>query len=224
MFNKNGYEIRRDAIDTKTLDLVYEYHKLKVENNEFEIDTAQVTGTITMYGDTLNDAILRWSLPFAQEVIGEELYPCYSFLRIYNNGDILEPHCDRPSCEFSATLPIYFDKKWPIMMKKHDFEKYGEDYLTPSLEKNEDGSIENDTIAVTLNRGDICFYEGTKMNHWRDPFMGNDCVQLIIHYVRKNGEHSNFKYDQRDNLGLPSVSGHSLMDARKKYLESFFDD
>ena len=109
MFNKNGYEIRRDAIDTKTLDLVYEYHKLKVENNEFEIDTAQVTGTITMYGDTLNDAILRWSLPFAQEVIGEELYPCYSFLRIYNNGDILEPHCDRPSCEFSATLPIYFD-------------------------------------------------------------------------------------------------------------------
>ena len=59
MFNKNGYEIRRDAIDTKTLDLVYEYHKLKVENNEFEIDTAQVTGTITMYGDTLNDAILR---------------------------------------------------------------------------------------------------------------------------------------------------------------------
>ena len=106
MFNKNGYEIRRDAIDTKTLDLVYEYHKLKVENNEYEIDTAQVTGTITMYGDTLNDAILRWSLPFAQEVIGEELYPCYSFLRIYNNGDILEPHCDRPSCEFSATLPI----------------------------------------------------------------------------------------------------------------------
>ena len=92
MFNKNGYEIRRDAIDTKTLDLVYEYHKLKVENNEFEIDTAQVTGTITMYGDTLNDAILRWSLPFAQEEIGEELYPCYSFLRNYNNGDILEPH------------------------------------------------------------------------------------------------------------------------------------
>ena len=111
MFNKNGYEIRRDAIDTKTLDLVYEYHKLKVENNEFEIDTAQVTGTITMYGDTLNDAILRWSLPFAQEVIGEELYPCYSFLRIYNNGDILEPHCDRRSCEFSATLPIYYDEK-----------------------------------------------------------------------------------------------------------------
>ena len=70
------------------------------------------------------------------------------------------------------------------MMKKHDFEKYGEDYLTPSLEKNEDGSIENDTIAVTLNRGDICFYEGTKMNHWRDPFMGNDCVQLFIHYVK----------------------------------------
>ena len=85
MFNKNGYEVKKNVIDIPTLDLIYEYYKLKVENDQFEIDTGQVNGTITMYGDTLGDALLRWTLPYAEDVIGEELYPCYTFMRIYHN-------------------------------------------------------------------------------------------------------------------------------------------
>ena len=108
MFNKKGYEVRKQVLDISTLDLMYEYYKLKVENNQFEVDDYQVGPTITMYGDTLNDSLLRWTLPFAQEVIGEELYPCYSFLRIYNGGDTLQPHCDRPSCEFSTNITNTF--------------------------------------------------------------------------------------------------------------------
>lgn len=225
MFNKKGYEVRKQVLDISTLDLMYEYYKLKVENNQFEVDDYQVPGTITMYGDTLNDSLLRWTLPFAQEVIGEELYPCYSFLRIYNGGDTLQPHCDRPSCEFSATLPIHFDKKWPIFMKPHDFEKYEEDFSKSKQDSIEiDGSCKSDTVSLSLDRGDICFYEGTKMNHWREPYKGNECVQLFIHYVRKDGEYSDFKYDKRKNLGLETTEKNTILDARKKYLESFFDD
>ena len=224
MFNKNGYEVKKNVIDIPTLDLIYEYYKLKVENDQFEIDTGQVNGTITMYGDTLGDALLRWTLPYAEEVIGEELYPCYTFMRIYHNKDVLEPHCDRPSCEFSATLPIHFDKKWPILMREHDFEKHGEDFVTPATEEEPDGSNIKEIVSVSMNRGDILFYEGTKMNHWRYPFSGKECVQLFIHYVRKNGEYSDFKYDKRKNLGLPSVGLNTIEGAKKEYLESFFDD
>ena len=62
------------------------------------------------------------------------------------------------------------------------------------------------------------------MNHWREPYKGNECVQLFIHYVRKNGEYSDFKYDKRKNLGLETTEKNTILDARKKYLESFFDD
>ncbi len=46
------------------------------------------------------------------------------------------------------------------------------------------------------------------MNHWRLPFEGNECYQLFIHYVRKNGEYSDFKYDKRPNIGLPDETRH----------------
>ena len=32
MFNKNGYKVVKNVIDKPTLDLIYEYYKLKVEN------------------------------------------------------------------------------------------------------------------------------------------------------------------------------------------------
>ena len=117
---------------------------------------SQVLGTFTMYGDTLGDSILKWSLPLAEEVVGEELYPCYTFMRVYNNSDILDPHCDRPSCEFSATMPIHFDRKWPIHLQKHNFEKHGDDYFTPLRTEP--------SKSLILDLGDICFYEGTKMS------------------------------------------------------------
>jgi hypothetical protein len=42
--------------------------------------------------------------------------------------------------------------------------------------------------------------------------------------VRKDGEYSDFKYDKRKNLGLPSVGLNTIEGAKKEYLESFFDD
>tara|TARA_R100000008_G_scaffold30014_1_gene16644 strand:+ start:72 stop:692 length:621 start_codon:yes stop_codon:yes gene_type:complete len=199
MFNEDGYEVRKNVIGKETLELVYNYYKLKLENNEFDTESIlnPVPGSNSLYGDTLGDVILQQTLPLAQEVIGEELYPCYTFVRIYHKGHFLEPHHDRISCEFSITLPIYFDKPWPIYMQKYDFEKYGEDFVKSTKE--------DPSKSIILEVGDMCFYEGPKMNHWRFPYDGNECVQLFVHYVRKNGEYSKYKFDKRKNLGLKRV-------------------
>jgi hypothetical protein len=215
MFNKNGYEIRKNVLSKDTLSIAYEYYKMKVDNDEATLDMSQVLGTFTMYGDTLGDSILKWSLPLAEEVVGEELYPCYTFMRVYNNSDILDPHCDRPSCEFSATIPIYFDQKWPIHLQKHNFEKHGNDFSTPLRTEP--------SKSLILDMGDICFYEGTKMNHWRMAFGGTECVQLFIHYVRKNGEYSEYKFDHRKKLGLPK-SEKELLSNHTDRMNSYFDD
>ena len=68
MFIENGYEVRKNVISKEIPDLAYHYYKLKVENNEVGIDNYQVPGTIILYGDTLGDAILRWTLPLAQGI------------------------------------------------------------------------------------------------------------------------------------------------------------
>lgn len=213
MFNENGYDVRKKVLSKQTCEIIHEYYKIKIQNDEFLFDNNdQVNNTINMYGDTLNDAILKWTLPIAEDIVGEELYPCYTFMRVYNQRDQLNPHVDRPSCEFSATLPIYFDEPWPISMQKFDFEKYGDDVQAGAWE-----SVDKEpSKAVILKVGDMCFYEGTKMNHWRLPYHGTECIQLFIHYVRKHGEYSEFKFDKRKNLGLP--------DAHKKEGKKMIED
>ena len=207
---KDGYQVVRNFLSKDLLTLTKQYFDLKVENDEMKLDVGQVPGTFTAYGTGIGDSILKMLQPVAESVIGEELYPCYTFFRLYNHKDWLKPHTDRPSCEFSATIPIFTDKPWPIYMQKFDFEKYGtgkEDHLDNPERWNESALNEKSTNLI-LELGDVCFYEGTKMNHWRLPFEGNECYQIFIHYVRKNGEYSDFKYDKRPNIGLPDETRH----------------
>lgn len=194
---KDGYHVVKNFLSKDLLSLTKQYFDLKIENDELELDTGQVPGTFTAYGTYIGDSILKMLQPVAESVIGEELYPCYSFFRLYNRIDYLKPHTDRPSCEFSATIPIFTDKPWPLYMQEYDLKKYG----TEKLSWNK-SSLNEKSINVVLELGDVCFYEGTKMNHWREPFEGNECYQLFIHYVRKNGKYSEYKFDKRSNLGF----------------------
>jgi hypothetical protein len=64
----------------------------------------------------------------------------------------------------------------------------------------------------------MCFYEGTKMSHWRLPYDGYECIQLFIHYVRRDGEYSDYKYDKRPNLGLPSLGEEETLKSAEDFL------
>ena len=33
--------------------------------------------------------------------------------------------------------------------------------------------------------------------HWRNKFEGNNCVQVFLHYVRKNGPYADWATDKR---------------------------
>ena len=197
MFTKKGYKVVRGFYPKETMNLIKQFYKTKILNDDMPIDfeNGQVAGAFNEYGGSMGDSILLQTMDIAQEVFGEELYPCYSFFRLYNHQDNLKPHTDRPSCELSGTLNIYADKEWPIYMQVYDFDKYGNDgYTSANVEKS---------TPLVLNQGDICFYEGTKMNHWRHRYQGDNCYQIFIHYVRKNGQYADYKFDRRKKLGEP---------------------
>jgi hypothetical protein len=43
-------------------------------------------------------------------------------------------------------------------------------------------------IQVDLKQGDMLIYSGCELEHWREPFNGNFCVQVFLHYNHLNGK------------------------------------
>jgi hypothetical protein len=60
-------------------------------------------------------------------------------------------------------------------------------------------------IEVNLKQGDMLMYRGCDLEHWREPFTGEDCGQVFLHYNDASGENAeNNKFDGRPMIGLPS--------------------
>lgn len=135
-----------------------------------------------LYGDVNLDLLLEKALPYIEKHVGKKLYPTYSYARLYKTGEELTNHRDRPSCEYSATITLGFNgSPWPIYMG--------------TKEDKSDGK------PILMNVGDIIIYKGTELFHWREKFIQGDWqTQVFLHYVDKDGQYSEYKFDKRKNL------------------------
>lgn len=118
--------------------------------------------------------ILCEKTPFISELIEETVLPTYAYAREYIKGHELTVHKDRPSCEVSLTVNLDCDKLWDFWV------------LTPSREKK----------SILLNPGDAVLYNGLMAHHWRDPYDGEYCIQMFLHYVKSQGQHYNNYFDR----------------------------
>jgi hypothetical protein len=59
-------------------------------------------------------------------------------------------------------------------------------------------------VKVDLKPGDMLIYKGMELEHWREPFEGEDCIQVFLHYNKTSKEAELNKFDKRPHLGLPS--------------------
>ena len=149
------------------------------------------------YADLAMENLLLFMKKKTQKATGLELTPNYTYTRIYKNGSELIRHKDRFSCEISTTLNLGGDP-WPIYVDNTDLHiiKDDEKWVSPM----------NKGIKIDLNPGDMLIYKGQEIEHWREPFKGNYCAQVFMHY--NNLASPNAKdnlYDQREMVGLPSA-------------------
>ena len=180
-FEEKGYVLVKNAINLELRDVITQY-ALFDEMQDFTPDGQQVPKAHSKYADPAMEAMLLHIHPLMEKHTGLELYPTYSFYRVYRNGDILHPHKDRPSCEISTTVCFnysYNDSQynWPIIM---------------------DGN------KVDMKPGDIVVYRGVELEHSREEFTppGDDWhVQAFFHYVNVNGLYADYRYDQRNSVG-----------------------
>ena len=180
-FKKNGFCIVRSAISPELRDFVTQY-ALFDEMQDFTGDDQQVPKSHSKYANPAMESLLLLLHPIMEENTGLKLYPTYSYYRIYRNGDSLNHHTDRNSCEISATLCFnysYDDLKfeWPIYMAGYRAE---------------------------LKPGDMVIYKGCELDHWREELKHSDDVwhvQGFFHFVDAAGPNASWKFDKRETVG-----------------------
>jgi hypothetical protein len=202
MFKKKKYTIIRQAVSKDLAIFIANYFKMQkqvydscmkaryfspFENmlGEYEQPHGQIPNTYAAYANIAMETLLLKCQPDMEKATGLKLYPAYTYARIYKKGDILKRHKDRFSCEISTTMNLGGDD-WPI-------------YLEPSGEVGKKG------IKVDLKPGDMLVYSGCELEHWRNKFKGEECIQAFLHYNnRKTPGAKDNMFDKRPHLGLPS--------------------
>lgn len=134
------------------------------------------------YSPLCFEALSVYVQPLIEKEVGLNLYPVYSYARIYYKGSRLDKHYDRQSSEVSVSICIEKDPvDWALYIK------------------SESGQINE----VHLDIGDLVIYSGRVQEHWREEFTGEKQIQSFLQYVDANGRDSWLKWDTRPALGLP---------------------
>jgi hypothetical protein len=201
-FKKNRYTVIRQAISKDLAMFVANYFSMKKQVYDtciqtryispyevllgcYEGQNEQIPNTYSCYSDIAMETLLLKCQPVMEKATGLKLYPAYTYARIYKKGDELKRHKDRFSCEISTTMNLSGDD-WPI-------------YLEPSGKEGMKG------IKVDLKPGDMLVYYGCELEHWREKFKGEECIQVFLHYNnRKTPGAKDNMFDKRIHLGLPS--------------------
>jgi len=211
MFNK--YQVIKGALSYELANFCFNYFLLKrdavkwlYENNvvyESGVlgtwNDRQIPNTYSHYGDPVMDTLLVKMLPIMKQHTGLELVPTYSFARAYKKGDCLHRHKDRPACEISTTLNLGGDP-WPIFI-----DGTGADNVIDERKNLVKPNAPAGT-KVLLEVGDMLVYSGCELEHWREPFEGNICGQVFLHYNHVNGPFAKKNiFDGRPMLGIPEI-------------------
>ena len=206
------YQVIKNAISYELANFIYNYFLLKKDAVEFMYKNninyespllgtwtdKQVPNTYSHYADMVMETLLMKVLPIMKKETGLELIPTYSYARAYKKGDILRRHKDRPSCEISTTLNLGGDP-WPIFIDGTGADSVIDEYKQIHKPNAPKGT------KVLLEVGDMLVYSGCELEHWREPFEGNICGQVFLHYNHVNGPFAGTNmFDGRPKLGLPS--------------------
>ena len=206
----NKYQVIKGAVSYELANFIFNYFLLKRDavrymyENNITYDSGmlgtwtdkQIPNTFSCYADNVMETLLVKMLPVMAKETGLDLVPTYSYARIYKQGDVLERHKDRPSCEISTTLSLGGDH-WPIYLEPNkNVGIPGKDGCT--AESNNPG------LKIFLHPGDMLIYSGCVLEHWREEFKGENCAQVFLHYNNVETQGVKNIYDDRIHLGLPS--------------------
>ena len=178
-FEQQGYVLIKQFIPRIMCEYISKNIRVLEANSRLSFGDSQVEKAFSGGSPAAAETLLDLMTPVLSQTLHCELYPTYSYLRVYIEGAELAKHTDRFSCEISATLPIEYESEriWPLCIE-----------------------IDGGVRKIELEPGDALIYKGIQIPHWREPFEGQRQVQIFLHYVKKDGPYSEYKFDKREQL------------------------
>lgn len=169
----NYIKIPRFIAPERALELGAKFRDEALQKGDYA--DPQAPNSPSMYNHFDFIRMLVEKIPHVSEILGEPVLPTYTYSRVYVNGAELVRHIDREACEISLTLNLDKDSDWPIWFR------------TPK----------GTETFIELEPGDAAIYLGCVSEHWRQPFKGNEYIQVFLHYVRAYGRNSWAFFDQK---------------------------
>lgn len=162
----------------KEISIYKEYFLLK-HRYESDLDARQIQYNSFKYGDHLAECLLINLMPLIEDKTNLLLYPTYSLYRVYTYGEVLSKHNDRPECEVSVSVNIGSSgEDWPLYIDEKEY---------------------------NLKPGEGVIYKGVEQRHYRKKFMGDFYIQLLLHFVDRNGPYADRIFDHRPALGCSEI-------------------
>jgi hypothetical protein len=180
-FAEHRFLILESVLTDPLLEIAHQYLVKRALFSRETTDDRQVPGAPSFYADPLMEALLELIQSVAEAFSGLELFPTYSYARVYPRSAIVNPHTDREACEISLSLTLGYDAAeiWPLHI-----------------------STPQGIQTAQLARGDAMLYRGCECPHWRGEFTGEYHAQAFFHYVDRNGPHAEWKFDKRQVVTL----------------------
>lgn len=170
-FQETGYLFIEKLIHP---DMLFNYAK-KLSQHELGHLDVQVPGARVFYKEPMFEKLLDGIKPIIEDNSGYKLFKTYSFVRVYELGDVLRPHKDREACEVTVTVALGHEgAPWPIYILDKDRE----------------------TRSFILKPGDAVMFKGIELLHWREENTFGPCIQAFLHYVNQDGVYASFKNDE----------------------------
>ena len=181
-FTRDGYRVVPQLIGPPLADFLWSYVHTKFASLLLNAGDPLVPDCLSSHGDPAFEGLLEFVRPDIEACTGLALYPTYAHLRLYKRGNELRRHRDRAACEISVTLNIgqIPAEPWPIFVEGASGAR-----------------------RILLAPGDALLYRGIDLLHWRDPYEGQQLVQVFLHYVDRHGPHADQKFDGRKSLMRP---------------------
>lgn len=177
-FEKQGYALVKNFLPRDVALFLSDYLKVRKEIKQAtgeEITDPQIpdASCIFSHEPVLETLYLQYTDKM-KELTGVDVLPTYIYARIYQNGNELHPHKDRPSCEISATIKLDESENytWPICVEEGSFK---------------------------LDVGDAVIYRGCDVLHWRDKCEADEdyfLSQMFMHFIDKNGPYAEYVFDK----------------------------
>jgi len=180
MATLNEPKIIKDFITAEEAKFYLCYTQMMHRNDphtNMDMNFATPNADTSYYSDSLTETLMMTKQKRMEQELGINLFPTYTYWRMYTYGSELRKHSDRNSCEISVTLHLGSDgTPWPICFNDKCYD---------------------------LKPGEAAIYKGIEWPHYRkEPYKGDFYSQVFMHYVDADGPNQSYKFDQRPMVGL----------------------